>query len=140
MTSTADQEERLTKQVHNLRDSLEELVTACKTTDELRAAVGVVSQANTYLSRALAVAISSFAHGGVQPRQGEAYRVSIQAEQDLERVQEVEMLKLGEGMSLHLRQLLHLQSAASFAAAEAYGAILKAGSESLEAMAKGAGE
>lgn len=140
MANPDDQEERLTKQVHDLRSELEHLVSACKTTEELRAVIGVIAQANTYLSRALALAISSFTHGGTQPRPGEAYSAQLQAQKDLDAINSVETLTPGEGMSLRLRHMLHLQSAASYASAGAYESVAKVGGISLEAMCEGATE
>jgi hypothetical protein len=132
MPSGTRQDENIRKTVHDLCDQLEELVTSCKTTDDLAVVVGVVALTNTYLGRALAIAISSFAHDGVQPRQGEAYGVITQAVSDLERLGRAE--EPGDGTASHLRQLLFLQNASSYAAANTRDAVSGMGNTGVESI------
>lgn len=133
MTDRTETEKKLTALVYNLREELENLIGTCKTTKDLAAVLGIASQTNTYLARGVAVAVSSFVHGGVQPRPGEAYSVTTQAASDLVRINSLDGYT-GQNLAGHIRQMISLQSASSFATAEAHSAVAEAGDGSLEEL------
>lgn len=118
MSDSAEREKRLSQHVSALRNELEDLVSSCKTDEDLKIIMGAVAMTNTYLARAVAIAASTFVNGGVQPRSGEAYSVQCQAIEDLDTTE-----MKGETVGA-LRRLLYAQNVASMSSADMYGATL----------------
>jgi len=120
---------------HDLHRQLASLAGACRTAEDLAAVIGIIAQANTFLARIAAVAVSSFARDAVPPRPEEGVSVSLLAAADVGRIAAVHAAFAdGEGMGPALGQLLHLQSAVSHAGAYAHAAACEAGSVSMRQM------
>ncbi|MEV5880611.1 hypothetical protein AB0L75_41860 [Streptomyces sp. NPDC052101] len=82
----------------------------CSTDAELLDVVGLVLEVDTHLARSLAVAIIAREHGGTVPPG--AYSVQLKAAQVLDAAEPNKTFKLD--------QLLRLQNAAGYAAAESF--------------------
>lgn len=129
-------ERKLGKLVHDLSGVLEDLMSTCKTTGDLKAIVGAISLADTYLSRALAVAVVSFVNGGVLPAPERAWDVQLKAAMELGKIQAIESRTEGMRLAGELRQTLHLQSATARATAQAYGAVMEMGNVTMDDLLK----
>jgi hypothetical protein len=128
-------EKNVRELTHDLQQQLASLAGTCRTTEDLAAVIGTIAQANTFLARAASAAVSSFARGCVPPSLGERYSASLLAAKDVDRIDSVHAAFAdGEGIGPSLRQLLHLQSAVSYAGAYAHGAVCAAGNTSMQQM------
>ncbi|GAA3595201.1 hypothetical protein GCM10022295_90560 [Streptomyces osmaniensis] len=122
-----DTELKLHELSHALIGELEGLIGSCKTTGDLKTVLGAVSLMDTFLARAIAVSIVSFAHGGtLPPPGGDPVSVQVKAAAVLDKIPQ------SWEWTGPLRNLLAVQGVSSHAAAGAHGALADTASVSLK--------